>query len=188
MEIEIKDIDESTLEELFPPCNSCLYWEAPDKFDNEKGKSTVPEDEAIQIKQDWFKRTSGAFGNVGKLLYVDGKATGYAQYAPSHLLDNVGEYSRELFPPGSDAILLSCIYIRPEYQGKGLGTRFLQAVLEDLKGRGYQAVETYSTDGSTNNASGPTELYLENGFKVVKAKNWGGMTFSLVRLELSSEQ
>lgn len=184
MRIEIRDIDEQTVKELFPSCNSCLYWEAPEKFGkDERGEPKILEDKAITIKQDWFKRASSLYGNCGKILYVDGKAAGYVQFAPSHLLEHVTECSRELFPPSSDGILLSCLHIQAEYQGKGLGTRLLQAVVEDLRGRGCQALETYSRDDSAINSSGPTVIYLENGFKVLKTKKWGDATFSLMRLD-----
>jgi GNAT superfamily N-acetyltransferase len=184
MEIEIRDIDGETVKQLFPSCNSCLYWEAPEKFGkDEKGELKVSEDEAIEIKQGWFKRTDSTFGSGGKILYVDGKVVGYVQYAPSHLFEKVAEFSRELFPPSPDGILLSCLHIQAEYREKGLGTRLLQAALEDLRGRGCQALETYSRDDSTRGNSGPTVLYLENSFKLLKTKKWGDATFSLVRFD-----
>ena len=185
MEIEIRDIDEETFEELMPECRRCLYWEAPDKFGrDEGGEPKVAEGEAIAIKRGWFKKASEIMGSCGKIMYADGKAVGYAQFAPPHLFEKVAEYSRELFPPGPDGVLISCIYIQGEYQGKGLGTRLLQAVIEDLRERGCEVLETYSRDDSVNNASGPTVMYLENGFKVMQTKKWGGGTFSLMKLEL----
>ncbi len=179
MKVEIRDIDEKTVKDIFASCKSCLYWEAP-----ERGEPKVPENKAIEIKRAWFKKTSEKFGIGGKLLYVDSKAAGYAQYAPPHFLENVAEFSRELFPPGPDGILLSCLHIKTEYQGKGLGTKLLQAVLEDLRERDYKIVETYSRDDSPVNSSGPTMLYQENGFRKLKTKKWGEGTFSLMRLDL----
>ena len=183
MEIEIRDIDEQTIKQLLPPCNSCLYWEAPEKYGkDEKGEPKTSKDEAIIIKQGWFKNTGSTFGSCGKILYIDGKAAGYIRYAPSHLFEKVTEYSQELFPPSPDALLLSCLHIQSAYREKGLGTRLLQTVLEDLRGRGYQAVETYSRDDA-NGSSGPTVLYLENGFRVLKKKKWKNAAYSLVRLD-----
>ena len=185
MRVEIRDIDERTVKDLFPSCNNCLYWEVPEKFGkNERGEPKVPEDEAIEIKRGWFERASEMHGSCGKILYADGEPVGYVQYAPSHLLENVVEFSRELFPASPDGILISCLHIRVGHQGKGLGTRLLQSVLDDLRGRGCQAVETYSRDDSDKGNSGPTVLYLENGFKALETKKWGDATFSLVRLDL----
>ncbi len=189
MRIEIRDIDARTVNDLFSPCSSCLYWETAEKFGkDDRDKPKVSEDKAIEIKQDWFKRTSAMLGSCGKILYVDGKAVGYAQYAPPHLFEKVTEYSRELFPPSPDGILLSCLYIQAGYRGKGLGARLLQLVLEDLRERGYQTLETYSRDDSAVNSSGPTALYLENGFNLLKTKKWKNATFSLMRLRLASNE
>jgi len=189
MTVEIRDIDEQSFKDLLPECGSCLYWESPEKFGkDEKGNPRVTKDEATEIKRDWFKRTSGMLGSCGKILYVDGKAAGYAQYAPPHLFEKVTEYTRELFSPSPDGILVSCLYIQAGYQGKGLGTRLLQAVIEDLKERGHKILETYSRDDSANNCSGPTVLYQGNSFKPLKTKKWGDGTFSLMRLELASRK
>ena len=184
MRIEIRDIDERSVKEIFHPCNRCLYWEAPEKSgDYESGETKVSEDEAIESKRGWFERMTRMVGNCGKSLYVDGEATGYAQYAPPRFLEKAAEFSRELFPPTPDGILLSCLHIKRGYQGKGLGTKLLQTVLEDLRERGCQILETYSRDDSAVSSSGPTVLYLENGFKKLGTKKWGEATFSLMRLD-----
>ena len=189
MKIEIRDIDERTFEEILPECGSCLYWEAPEKFGrDEKGNPRATREEATEIKRDWFERTGEMPGSCGKTLYVDGKAAGYVQYAYPRLFKKVIEYSQELFPPSADGILISCLYIQAGYQGKGLGTRLLQAVIEDLRERGYKVLETYSRDESADNCSGPTVLYEENGFEVLKSKKWGEGSFSLMRLGLVRQQ
>jgi GNAT superfamily N-acetyltransferase len=185
MQIEIRDIDEETFEELMPECRRCLYWEAPDKFGRDEGNEPkVREDEAIETKRGWFKKASETMGSCGKILYADGKAAGYAQFALPHFFEKVGEYSRELFLPSPDGVLISCLYIQGEYQGQGLGTSLLQEIIEDLRGRGHKSLETYSRDDSATNCSGPTVMYLENGFKVMQTKKWEDGMFSLVRLEL----
>ncbi|MDP3878874.1 MAG: GNAT family N-acetyltransferase [Dehalococcoidales bacterium] len=186
MEIEIRYIDEQTVKDLFPTCDSCLYWEAPEMYGKDKtGRPQIPPDEAIEIKQRWFRKMEEKFGNCGQILYVDGKAVGYVQYAPHRFLPNVAEFSRELFAPSPDGVLVSCIHIREGYQGQGLGGRLLQAAIGDLRSRGYQAVETYSRDDSASNSSGPTVLYLEHAFRQISRKRRGEAAFSLMRLELS---
>ncbi|MBI2287739.1 MAG: GNAT family N-acetyltransferase [Chloroflexi bacterium] len=185
MVIVIKDIDQQTVEDLFPPCNHCLYWEAPTKFGRDKrGEARVPENEAIEIKRGWFQEAGEKFGICGQLLYVDGEAAGYARYSPPHFLEYAAEFSRELFPPDSEGILLSCLHIKAKYQGQGLGTKLLQSVLKDLRERGYRIIETYSRDDSAVSSSGPTVLYQENGFQKLDTKRWEDATYSLMRLEL----
>jgi len=189
LKVEIRDINEQTFGDLLPECIGCLYWEAPQKFGrDEVGNPRIIRDEATEIKRSWFNRTGGMLGSCGKILYVDGKAAGYVQYAPPRFLEKVTEYTRELFSPSPDGILISCLYIQAGYQGKGLGTKLLKAVIEDLRERGYQILETYSRDDSADNCSGPTVLYQENNFKPVKTKEWGDGSFSLMRLELASRK
>lgn len=189
MIVNIRDIDDQSIKDLFSPCSGCIYWEAPEKFGkDDRGEPKVTEHEAIKIKRDWFKRTQEIFASCGKILYVDGKAVGYSQYAPPGLVEHVAEYSQELFPPSPDAILISCLYIREGHQGRGLGDRLLQAVIKNLRERDYQAVETYSRDDSANNCSGPTKFYLKNGFKLLKTKRWENATFSLMRLGLKKRR
>ncbi len=186
MKIEIRDINDHTITTLFSPCDGCIYWEAPEKFGKDKhGEPKVREDEAIKIKCSWFEKIQDTFGCGGKILYIEGEAVGYSQYAPPRLLPNVAEYSQHLFPPSTDAILISCLYIREEYRRKGLGVRLLQAVLENLRERGYDTVETYSRDDSVNNCSGPTEFYLKNGFRLIEKKKWEKTTFSLMMFKLT---
>jgi len=159
MKIEIKDISDLTFTDLFSPCNGCIYWEAPEHFgQDEHGRLKLAEEKAIEIKQDWFKKALRMFGCCGMILYVEGEAVGYAQYAPPQLLPNVAEYSQLMSSPSPDAVLISCLYIKKEYQKQGLGKRLLQAVLENLSERGFHAVETYARDDAIDNCSGPTEF------------------------------
>ena len=185
MKVEIRDISEWSFEDLLPECGRCLYWEAPVKSGrDEYGNLRVTKEEAIEIKRDWFNKATVVMGSSGKLLYVDGKAAGYAQYAYPHLFEKVTEYARELFPPNPEGVLISCLYIQAGYQGQGLGTRLLRAVIEDLRERGYKVLETYSRNDSANNCSGPTVLYEENEFKPLNTKRWREGSFSLMSLGL----
>ncbi|MBU7027608.1 MAG: GNAT family N-acetyltransferase [Theionarchaea archaeon] len=173
--IDIQNINDN-IKDLFSPCNTCVYWEAPEKCER------VTENEAFTIKKKWFEKTR-AFGDCGKLLYVDGSPKAYCQYGPPHLLENVGAYT-DICPVSPDAVLISCLYVLKGYRNKNLGTTLLLAVVTDIRERGYCAVETYARDDSPNNCSGPTAFYLKNRFRILKSKKWGSAVFSLVRCDL----
>lgn len=173
--IHVESINKETIKNLFTPCRECVYWEAPQC----EGTTT----DTIRIKKKWFEETLETFGDCGKILCIEGFPVGYAQYCPPHYLENAREYSKVL-PINPDTILISCLYIREGYRKKGLGTTLLHAVLDDLKVRGFHTVETYSRDDSPNNCSGPTALYLKNGFTLVKRKEWENVLFSLVEYDL----
>jgi ribosomal protein S18 acetylase RimI-like enzyme len=185
MGADIKDIDSRSFADLFFPCNRCIYWEAPEQFgSNGDDSRKLPEKDASGIKWAWFEETLKTFGRCGVILFIGGEAAGYAQYAPPSLLPNAAGYAQSISPPSRDAVLISCLYIRPEYQGRGLGKMLLRKVTGDIGERGYDAAETYARDDSPDNCSGPTEFYLKSGFTLLATKKWGEATFSLLRLTL----
>ncbi|MDH5450086.1 MAG: hypothetical protein OEX77_04150 [Candidatus Bathyarchaeota archaeon] len=59
----------------------------------------------------------------------------------------------------------------------------LKHAINELKKRRFKAVETFARSGSSNNPSGPTELYLKEGFYVREETSPG---YALVRLDLRS--
>ena len=106
-------------------------------------------------------------GSCGKLLFVGNAVVGYAQYAPAQFLPGAREYPAG--PVSEDAVLLACLFIpKPKFRGRGLGSLFLEAILEELSARGIQAVETFARRGSAENPSGPVEFYLRHGFSVLR--------------------
>lgn len=183
--MEIRDISDQALKDLFPPCRGCVYWEAPEEFGKDaQGRSKMGENEAFKAKRDWFRRVHRVWGCGGKILYLDHKPVAYAQYAPPHLLSGVKEYSEQLISPSPDAILISCLYLREGHRFRGLGRRLLQAVVADLKERGCRAVETYARDDPEENPSGPTGFHLKEGFRILRTERSEEMFFSLMRVEL----
>ena len=141
--------------------------------------SKEKKEEILQKKLKWIQGTNKLFGNCGKILYLGGKAVGYSQYAPPEFLPHSADY--QAGPPSKDAVLISCLFIPPrEFRGLGLGTQLLQSIIDDLRDRGIQAIETFARRGNPNNPSGPVEFYLRNGFRVYKNDS----EFPLMRLEL----
>ncbi len=157
-------------------CKYCLYWELPEEcLDPSRGSR----EDMLARKLDWLRRVRKAFGDCGKMVYVDGKPVGYAQYAPPRMLPLSAEYSSG--PPSGDAVLISCLFIaQKEYRGRGLGKQLLQSIIEDLRKRGVKAVETFARKNNPNNPSGPVEFYLKNGFKIHR----DDPEYPLMRLEL----
>jgi len=156
-------------------CKYCLYWQFPELTLN----LTREKEKAFQEKLKWLQGVQDTFGNCGKLLYLDGKCVGFAQYAPPRFLPQVKDYSAR--PVSKDCVFISCLFIpERENQGKGLGKMILQSILEDLKERDFKAVETFPRRGSSENPSGPVEFYRIQGFKIIK----DDPEFPLLRWEL----
>jgi GNAT superfamily N-acetyltransferase len=157
-------------------CKYCLYWELPEECSD---PSRGSREDMLARKLNWLRRVRKAFGECGKIVYVDGKPVGYAQYAPPGMLPLSAEYSSG--PPSGDAVLISCLFIaQKEYRGRGLGKQLLQSIIEDLRKRGVKAVETFARKNNPNNPSGPVEFYLKNGFKIHR----DDPEYPLMRLEL----
>lgn len=182
MNTEIVDLTEENLRDVpeWPAhpfsCKYCIYWEYPEECVD---PVTKRKEEMFAKKLAWLRRTLKDFGDCGKLLYVDGKGVGYAQYAPPGHLPNSAEYDSG--PPSDDAVLIACLFVAQEqYRGKGLGSKLLCSIVATLRGRGLKAIETFGRKGDPGNPSGPVEFYLRNGFKVHKDDK----EFPLLRLDL----
>lgn len=157
-------------------CKYCLYWEFPEECVDPSRESR---EEMLAKKLNWLRSVRNAFGDCGKIMHVDGKPVGYAQYAPPKMLPLSAEYPSG--PPSEDAVLVSCLFIaQKKYRRRGLGNRLLQSIIEDLRKRGVKAVETFARKNNPNNPSGPMEFYLKNGFRVLR----DDPEFPLMRLEL----
>jgi len=185
MDIVIEDITESNLKDIPAACRGCVYWEFPEEFDKamEEKTRTQKQAEFEEKKREWFTRTLKEFGACGKIVHYEGKPVAYAQFAPSERLPNTSHYqSQPLGKLEEGVVFISCLYIVDEaLRGKGLGETLLKNIIEDLRGRGFKAVETFARRGNPENPSGPFEFYLKNGFYV---RNEANPEFPLVRLDL----
>jgi GNAT superfamily N-acetyltransferase len=168
MRIEITNLTEENLQdapewESHPfSCKYCVYWECPEVLGEPIKETKV---DLIRRKTGWLQKTNALFGNCGKILYVDGVAAGYAQYAPPEFLPNSANYPAG--PPSSEAVLIACLFIpQNRFRGLGLGSQLLKSIIDELRQRGVKSIETFARKGSTDNPSGPIEFYLSNGFKI----------------------
>ena len=180
MKITIKSITQENLGDIPRTCRGCLYWEFPEAFEEILQQKRY--ELAEEKKREWFIRTLREFGNCGKIVYQNKASIGYAQYAPVSNLPQAENYkSGPLGRIEDGTVFLSCLYISEEKQRKrGAGTELLNAVITDLKVRGFRAIETFARRGSANNPSGPVEFYLKRGFQI---KDETDREFPLVRLE-----
>jgi len=184
MEAKIKDIKESNLKDIPEICRRCLYWSFPEEFERTKKEPSKYKTELEAKKKQWILQTLEEFGTCGKILYYDNVPVGYAEYGPSNRFPNIEEYPSQ--PVGKieeGVVFLSCLVIVDEnLRGKGLGEKLLNSVIEDLKKRGFKAVEAYARRGSPDNPTGPVEFHLKRGFHIKDETN---PEFPIVRLNLS---
>lgn len=184
IEIDVEDIRESNLTDIPEPCRGCLYWEYPETFkEGKKDRGKTLELEAK--KSEWFAQTMKEFGTCGKIVYYEGTPIAYAQYASSTRFPKIESYQSK--PAGKleeGVVFLSCLYICDKrMRRQDIGTQLLQNIIEDLRRRGFKAIETFACRSGTDNPSGPMMFYVRNGFHI---KDKSDPELPLMRLYLQS--
>jgi len=186
MKVTIKDVTSQNLNDIPGYCKQCLYWEYPEDFERLKNtKDTSEIAKLTEKKKKWFLQTLKEFGTCGKIVYHKNVPIGYAQYCPSIFLPQTGDYGyKNVGTIQEGVVFLSClIVIGEKMRNKGVGTKLLESIIEDLKKQSFKAMETFARRNSSDNPSGPVELYLKKGFHVKDDTN---SEFPLVRLDLAA--
>jgi len=182
IEVDVEDIRKGNLKDIPESCRGCVYWEFPEDF--EKAKDEPQKKLEFETKKrEWFEKTLEEFGTCGKIVYHNSKPIAYAQYASSTRLPNVNHYeSKPVGKLEEGVVFLSCLYVADEtMRGSGIGEMLLQNIIEDLRRRGFKAIETFARRSEANNPSGPMEFYIKNGFHIKDKTN---SEFPLMRLFL----
>jgi ribosomal protein S18 acetylase RimI-like enzyme len=90
-------------------------------------------------------RGRGVFGSYAKVLLVDETPVAYAQFGPLSAYPR-GRRLRDLYPQLPVMPLpaiITCIATSAAGRGAGHAARLVEAVCDDLAGRGFAAVEAY---------------------------------------------
>ena len=183
MEIEVKDVTESNLDDVPETCRSCVYWSSPEEFERTKANRSKHKGNLEARKKQWIAQTGETFGTCGKILYYNKVPVAYAEYGPANRFPQIKAYDSQPIGRIEDGVVfLSCLFIAEEsLRGKGLGEKLLDEVVADLRKRGFKALETYARRGSADNPSGPVEFYVKKGFHIGDETD---PQFPIVRLSL----
>jgi ribosomal protein S18 acetylase RimI-like enzyme len=115
-------------------------------------------------------RGLGVFGSYGKVLLEDDVPAGWSQFGPLSAYPRAMRL-RELYPQLPDAPLpavITCIATTVEARRRGLALTLVEAVCDDLAGRGFAAVEAYPERGVREDATSAAtpEFWQRAGFVV----------------------
>lgn len=129
-------------------------------------------------------RGLGVAGTYAKVLLRDERPAVYAQFGPLTAYPRA-QRTRELYPTLPDQPLpavITCIATTGEARGEGLARTLVEAVCDDLAGRGFTAVETYPTVGAEPNATSAATpaFWVSLGFDLAIADD----RFPVMRLDL----
>lgn len=100
-------------------------------------------------------RGLAVFGSYAKVLEEDGEPVAYCQFGPLSAYPRA-QSVRDLYPmlPSSPLpAVITCIATTAAARGRGLAKALVLAVVEDLAGRGFSAVEAYPEPETNPNAT-----------------------------------
>jgi ribosomal protein S18 acetylase RimI-like enzyme len=117
-----------------------------------------------------LRRGLHVFGSYAKLLLVEDEPAVYAQFGPLSAYPRARKL-RELYPrlPQSPLpAVITCVATASGSQGRGLARRLVEAICEDLSGRGFSAVEAYPdlTLGADEASAAHPAFWRTCGFEV----------------------
>jgi ribosomal protein S18 acetylase RimI-like enzyme len=108
-----------------------------------EGGPALPSDAPRKLQL--LARGQAVFGSYAKVLEVDGAPAAYCQFGPLSAYPRARSV-RDLYPklPSSPLpAVITCIATTAEARGRGLAKALVVAVVDDLAGRGFSAVEAY---------------------------------------------
>ena len=109
-------------------------------------------------------------GSYAKVLLLDDEPAAYAQFGPLTAYPRA-QRTRDLYPALPEAPLpavITCIATTAAARGMGLALALVEAVCDDLAGRGFAAVETYPEIGPRPDATSAATpgFWVSAGFVV----------------------
>jgi ribosomal protein S18 acetylase RimI-like enzyme len=118
------------------------------------------------------------------VLLVDEVAVAYSQFGPLSAYPRA-QRLRELYPQLPDSPLpavITCIATTAEARREGHALRLVEAVCDDLAGRGFAAIEAYPERGAREDATSAAtpEFWERLGFQIAVDDE----RFPVVRREL----
>ena len=130
-------------------------------------------------------RGLAVFGSYAKVLLEDDEPAAYAQFGPLSAYPRAIR-TRDLYPRLPSAPLpavITCIATTAAARDRGLAAMLVEAVCDDLAGRGFAAVETYPQVGAKPNATSAADpaFWQRLGFAVAAADE----RFPVMRRELA---
>lgn len=130
-----------------------------------------PRTAGVPRKLALLDRGRGIFGSYAKVLLVDDEAVAYAQFGPLSAYPRALRI-RELYPRLPQTPLpavITCIATTADARHRGHAQRLIGAVVDDLGGRGFAAIETY-----------PDRSQAEDATSAARPEFWETCGFTLV--------
>ncbi len=119
MKVEIRDLSAENIDDQVNICVSRLHLR--------QAKTLA---EGNLRKKMWIEKVLDMFGSCAKIAYADGEPAGFVEFYPAQMFPILRHMLKD-----RKTILIMCVFVRREYQGRGIGSKLIQALIEDLKQR-----------------------------------------------------
>jgi len=155
-DVVIEDVRETSFKDIPAmndkyDCKKCMYYQT--------GPST------IKSKKKWFLKMNKKYGSVGKILYLKGEPAGFSQFATKKEFKKLEELEKT--STKTDSWYISCLAIKKEFHGKGLGKMLLKEVIRSLEKQKVKKIHAFGLikGDASNYSSGYWSMYEKLGFK-----------------------
>ena len=131
----------------------------PERLDDYIKPCWVPGEDladGAELKQELLREQLDE-GFIGRLLYVEGRPVGLAEALPLR----IAPFKLE----GRDTAVLHCIWVKPDWQGRGYGRELLEAVRAAAE---PQALATFGFDFA---GFMPADFFIHLGFRTLEERD-----------------
>lgn len=149
--VYVKDVTLDNIGDVFRVCSRNKLFDPLQK-------------EGICLKEKWLNHMLTVYGTITKVAYYNEEPSAQIMYYPEEALPYIAS-------PRGNVLLIECIYnSNPESQGKGVGTKLLEALLiessEGLKCMNGKVPEFIVASAfNTGEGISMEKFYLSKGFK-----------------------
>lgn len=170
-----RDLTVETLEDVWRPCRSCVFWELP-----AAARLAALEEDPEFEKEAWVSEVGLVHGRCGAVAYQDERPVGFALYGPADAFQGADAFPARV---SRDALFLAVVRVLDGREGQGVGKALVQAALREAKDRGKRAVEAFGDKAWRHPACIVPAGFLESvGFKVRRQHP----RFPLMRIDVRS--
>lgn len=127
MEVEIRDLSTKNIDDLVTMCTSQSHLRQAETLA-----------EGNLRKKMWMEKALELFGSCAKIAYAGDEPIGFVEFYPARMFPILRHLLKD-----RKTILITCVFVRGKktkelqrgYQGQGIGSKLVQALIRDLKER-----------------------------------------------------
>jgi GNAT superfamily N-acetyltransferase len=116
MMVEIRNLTESNVDDALVVCTPERLTPSWNPFYRQ----------GLRVRRKWLLNLLDSVGSCCKIAYVNAKPVGMIQFNPFHRIPYFATKRR-------DALYIHCIFVRHEFRNQGIGSRLLEALIDEMK-------------------------------------------------------